>query len=348
MNPITTIHGNDLSVLLHPTGPRRQPMHGFDAEFIDIVDYIVRITHRIWEERNIHKIYDYYGTDCVVHGSRGDSVGVENVVSGTVQTLHTFPDRRLIADDVIWGGDENVGYYSSHRISSTGTNMGYSSYGPPTHKRLRWKVIADCLCHENRVIEEWLVRDEMHIVQQLGFDIDTVVAAIATKLPPSFADEARALLDQLHREQPPKLRMPAANDIEDFVRSSLHNLWNCRQLSEIYQRYVYNYECRSASGRNLFGHDGYMNFVTDWLGAFPDGKLSVDHFCAVPNPDGSQRTATRWRFVGTHKGIGIYGAPTGKPVCVLGMTHHTVKNGRFVEEWTVFDELALMAQLRIV
>jgi predicted ester cyclase len=29
----------------------------------------------------------------------------------------------------------------------------------------------------------------------------------------------------------------------------------------------------------------------------------------------------------------------------LGITHHTVRHGRFVEEWTVFDELALMAQL---
>ena len=343
---ITSVPGTDLSVLLNPQGPRRQPMRGFDDEFIDIVDYIVRITHRIWEERNVHRIYDYYGADCMVHGSRGDSVGVDNVVGGTVQTLHTFPDRRLIADDVIWGGDEDAGFYSSHRISSTGTNLGYSGYGPPTGKRLRWKVIADCVCHENKIVEEWLVRDEMSMLTQLGFDVNEAVTKIATNLPKHFADEARALLDKLHSEQPPKLTNSVDGGIEHFVRSSLHNVWNCRKLSEIYERYAYNYACHSASGRELFGHDGYMQFVTTWLAAFPDGALSIEHFCAVPNGEAGFRTAVRWRFVGTHTGNGIYGAPTGKPVCVLGMTHHTVQHNRFVEEWTVFDELALLAQLR--
>jgi predicted ester cyclase len=343
--PITSVPGTDLSVLLQPQGPRRQPMRGFDDEFVDIVDYIVRITHRIWEERHVHKIYDYYSANCVVHGTRGDSVGAENVVSGTVQTLHTFPDRRLIADDVIWGGDDNVGFYSSHRISSTGTHAGWGSYGPPTHKALRWKVIADCICLENKIVEEWLVRDELHIAQQLGVDVPALVQSIAATLPATLADEARTLLHQLHQDMPPKLMPTQSNEIEQFVRASLHNLWNCRKLSEIYERYVYNYECRSASSRMLFGHDAYMRFVTDWLSTFPDGKMSVDHFCAVQNADGSWRTAVRWRFVGTHSAIGIYGPPTGRTVSVLGITHHTVRHGRFVEEWTVFDELALMAQL---
>jgi predicted ester cyclase len=42
----------------------------------------------------------------------------------------------------------------------------------------------------------------------------------------------------------------------------------------------------------------------------------------------------------------MYGTPTGKPVNIMGISHHHVKDGKFVKEWTVFDELALLKQLR--
>jgi hypothetical protein len=46
--------------LLHPPTRRRQSMRGFDPAYVDIVDYIVRITHRIWEQKDIGYIYDTY------------------------------------------------------------------------------------------------------------------------------------------------------------------------------------------------------------------------------------------------------------------------------------------------
>jgi len=36
----------------------KSPMAGFDDEFIDIVDYILRITYRIWEGKQIGLCYD--------------------------------------------------------------------------------------------------------------------------------------------------------------------------------------------------------------------------------------------------------------------------------------------------
>ena len=36
-------------------------MQGFDSEFINLKDYILKITHRIWEERGVDRIRDYYG-----------------------------------------------------------------------------------------------------------------------------------------------------------------------------------------------------------------------------------------------------------------------------------------------
>jgi hypothetical protein len=47
-------------LLVNPGSERVQPMRGFEDTYVDIIDYIVRITHRIWEEKDIGYIYDTY------------------------------------------------------------------------------------------------------------------------------------------------------------------------------------------------------------------------------------------------------------------------------------------------
>src|SRR3954462_11464363 len=104
----------DSDIVLDPrtqpaTGPpypeRRQPMRGFDDEYVDIVDYIVRITHRIWEDQDIGYIYDTYAPACRVHDDHGPRHGIEQMVAGTVHSIATFPDMRHYADEVIWAGN---------------------------------------------------------------------------------------------------------------------------------------------------------------------------------------------------------------------------------------------------
>jgi predicted ester cyclase len=53
----------------------------------------------------------------------------------------------------------------------------------------------------------------------------------------------------------------------------------------------------------------------------------------------------RWRVVGRHVGHGRYGAPTGQPVEILGITHAEVVGGRILREWVLVDEVALWMQL---
>ena len=84
--------------------------------------------------------------------------------------MSAFPDRRAYGDDVIWGGDDVKGFYSSHRVRHVGTNRGWTIYGPPTGKRVNYWGIADCILRRNRVVEEWLCRDELSLVMQLGLN----------------------------------------------------------------------------------------------------------------------------------------------------------------------------------
>ena len=45
--------GTDAFLLQRPEHAVEQPMDGFDPEYVNFVDWIVRITHRIWEEKDI-------------------------------------------------------------------------------------------------------------------------------------------------------------------------------------------------------------------------------------------------------------------------------------------------------
>ena len=91
-------------------------------------------------------------------------------MKATYATLNEFPDRQLLGEDVIWIGNEEHGYLSSHRILSKATHLNDGIYGEATGKTLKYRVIADCACKNNQVYDEWLVRDQGAIVRQLNID----------------------------------------------------------------------------------------------------------------------------------------------------------------------------------
>ena len=129
-------------------------MRGFAAEFRDLDHYIRVITDRIWEGRRIDDIRTYYSDPCIVETPMSVSTTVEDVISGTRATLAMFPDRRLLAEDVIQSGDDAHGFLSSHRIISPMTHLGDGSFGHATGARIHARTIADCVCKDNRIIHE--------------------------------------------------------------------------------------------------------------------------------------------------------------------------------------------------
>ena len=115
--------GRAIGELLAPRS-RQQPLDGFDAVYSDFVDYIVRCTHRIWEEKDIGLCRTHYADDVVMHTLAGPSQGLEAVVQGTLGALAAYADRQVVAEDVIWSEDAPGLFYSSHRITSRSTLEG--------------------------------------------------------------------------------------------------------------------------------------------------------------------------------------------------------------------------------
>lgn len=340
--PITAAATTPLEHLLNPAPGRRQPMAGFDAEFVDIVDYIVRITDRIWHQKQVDDCLKYYAPGAVIHTLAGDVAGAAAVVAGTHATLASFPDRYLNPDNVIWSGNDRNGFYSSHRLTSLMTNLGPTEFGPATGKRLRVPAIADCVVHENRIVEEWLVRDNMGLALQLGLSRQDAVAVQLARTAAETAAMARrdavmaaAIQDNIEvRAAPEPGAYPAA-----FAAALLAHCWRQRDGAAFSRFYDHRARITGPGGRSFYGRAEWAGGLDALLDGFQDVRLRMDHVAAIPYLDGGQDIAARWSLAGRHRDAG------GAAIWMLGISHWRVIGGQVHDEWTLFDELALAAQI---
>ena len=343
--------GTDQFLNKPPTHLVKQPMRGFEPQYVNIIDYIVRITHRIWEEKDIGYIYDTYSHDSTVWDDLGLQYGRDKIVADTVHTNNAFPDIRLVADEVIWAGNEEVGFHTSHRTKILGTNTGYSRFGAPTGRRVQLWCIANCVSRENEIFHENVIYDTAGMLQQLGIDVLQAAKTTSARLkgaglPPNFAAaEPKRLWGQ---GKPATMTIPQQEqrtDIDAFVRSSFHTVWNRRNFGALESIYSPSIVTQGAAGRVYRGVGQLRSFILSMVAMFPDFALSVDDLYWMGNPRDGFLVSTRWSAQGTHRGNGPYGEPTGRQCHIWGITQWVIENGRVEKEWLMFNEFGTLMQL---
>jgi predicted ester cyclase len=342
--------GTDKFLAKAPDHLVRQPMRGFEPHYVNIVDYIVRITHRIWEEKDVGYIYDTYSHDSNVWDDYGLQYGRDRIVADTLHTTNAFPDIRLIADEVIWAGDEDAGFHTSHRTVILGTNTGYSKYGAPTGKPVRLWCIANCVARDNEIFYEHVLYNTSSMVRQMGFDLfetaRRMVEQNATSaFPANFAaSEPRRLPGQ---GKPPILEFPGEGrfDVRAFAEAFYQNVWNRRMMGTLEKVCAPGIVLQGPTERVYRGVGRYKSFVLSMLAMFPDLSIGVDDIYWMGNDDDGYLVSVRWSAQGTHRGHGLYGPPTGRETHIWGITQWAIKNGRIENEWTMFNELGVLMQL---
>ena len=337
--------GRTLAELL-ATGPRRQDLPGYEPVYRDFVDYIVRCTHRIWEQKNVGLCRSHYAADCAIHTLAGPVTGVAAVIQNTITTLGATPDRRLIGEDVIWSDDGEAGLYSSHRIVSSSTHLGDDPVlGAATLASNGVMTIADCLCRENRIIEEWLVRDNLRGVLQVGGDpwaIARAQAAADIAGDPARhqwrADWIEATRTGIDAAMPDK--HPAA-----APAAMLAAAWRDEMFGDAAAALSPACEIRWPTNRRGYGRGYWIGCLTHIRGALHDVHYRLEHLAARPLPGGDVAVALRWALAGVHAGPGIWGDATGRDILVSAVSHYRLRGGSIIEDTTVFDELAVLRQI---
>lgn len=319
-------------------------MRGFDPKFKDFPDFIEKITREIWEDRGVGRSLEkYYGPEVIVRASNAVTVGNDGVAAATLATLHEFPDRRLVYEDCIWTGNEDDGFLSSHRLISVMRKQNDGAYGPASGQVVRSRIIADCVVKNGVISEEWLVRDHGSFATCLG----TTPEALAR----SLVDNDMATLGKVVTFTPEvDVRGPYVAVIDDSAEAQRYaeawrEIWGAKTPARIRDFYHQGATLSAPGGEMLSGHDDIDRLVISYLASFPDAELTIDHLIVNRDPGQSVRLALRWSMTATHKGWGRFGAPTGAPVYILGMTHAYMVDGRVTLEWLCIDDVAIWKQI---
>jgi predicted ester cyclase len=335
----TQVRQIDKSALRGPAGPRTMPMQGFEDQFVDIVDYIVRITEEIWTDRAIGRIYDTYDASCTIYSPYGVTRSVEEVVANTIETMTAFPEDEALHLNVAWSGDGRQGFYTSHLGWLRTTNSGASIWGPATGREVSYCFVADCISRDNRIHTEWLVHDAGALVRALGLSIDEAAERVAA-LPRAES----FLLVPASPNARPRPAEHRRTTPEGWMRGFLDDIWTARRLDRIATFYAADAVTHWAGGRTAVGPGDLAGLIVATMTALPDAVMDVEHICWSEERDGIV-VAVRWKLSGSTRRGGILGdaLPEGRFIAVPGISHFRFKDGMIAEEWTVFDEVAAVA-----
>ena len=322
-------------------------MKGFSSRWKNFPDYILGITHEIWEERQFRTLDHYYAEKIPMRFPSGLVIGNRAVIDGTMATLAEFPDRELKGEDVIWSGDDETGYLSSHRILTTGTHLGDGAFGPATGRQFEIRAIADCAAKADVIYDEWLIRDVAGLAEQLGWEPKEYAAEMIRR-------EGGA--DKCMRPFTPD------QDVDGGYHSRGNdNAWGQRHASilvDIMEKRIdtirtnYDRACSLGYPRIQFTH-GWDAVESFWMGlrsSVPSAKFEIHHQIGRDDPMMPPRSAIRWSLTGKHDGFGTFGDPTGAEVHIMGMSHaefgpYGNDDGTVRREYTLIDEVAVWKQI---
>ena len=98
--------------------------------------------------------------------------------------------------------------------------------------------------------------------------------------------------------------------------------------------------CQATPEAKVESLDDFKALLSEWDKQFPDAKLGIDLIAAE-----GDLVAFYGPFSGTHKGqMGQFPA-TGKSMIAETAGFHRLENGKIVETWVTWDNLAVLGQL---
>jgi predicted ester cyclase len=333
--------------------PQERPvMRGFDAEFKDLDHYIRVITERIWEGRRIEDIRRYYTDPCIVETPSSVSSSVQAVIDGTHATLAMFPDRRLLAEDVIQSGSEEGGFLSSHRIISPMTHTGDGVFGKATGRAVQVRTIADCVCKDNRITHEWLVRDQAAIALQIG----TTPQALAQDWLNARGGWNKPVAPTAPAYYQSHVSLaPQAVGYAQAIEAFSHGRAPDRDL--IAASYDDAVQQLGPGGLICYGHAQVGDYWARLFAALPAHTFTIEHLALQTGAGRADRVALRWRARCSpvsqafsscspiNTSVSSYQNNNKKDIEIMGINHVEFYKNRVLREYVLIDEVALWMQL---
>jgi predicted ester cyclase len=221
--------------------------------------------------------------------------------------------------------------------------MGDGAFGTATQHPIVMLTIADCLCRDNQVVEEWLVRDQAGIAQQLGLDSIQHGKAMGLQNPENYTIGNEVFTKRWNA--PDGLTIVGDEKLANRIIQTYDAIWNDKNLKVMDENYDRAIRFEGPSSELHYGRYPTGNFYNSLLAAIPDGSFEPHHVIVKEEAERAVRVALRWSYAGSHSGYGRYGEPTQAPLSILGISHFELREGKIVNEWMCIDETAIYAQI---
>jgi predicted ester cyclase len=315
-------------------------------------EYITSWTDRIWISRGLGHLRDHYSKDVKVHTCYGETYGFGNVIANSVQKMVAFPNRGGGHDDVIWERRGDNGFISAHRVLNNATHLGPWTYGPPTGRNWVNRGMAHCLVQDNKVVEEWVIRDEFAVLQDLGLDPYRVAGDLLKNSPvlgkamdaaksPVFASPVKDPLSTgISGPRPDRYRREC-----EMVLEMIAEVWNGRFFDKVADYFADTCVCQTVRMRRVMGIAPFQMEIMSLVATVPDGVMEVRDIVVHESPDLGLRVAIIWLMKGTYSGTPLYGPTNRAPLNILGSSHFEFRQGKIVREYRIYDEIAMIAQI---
>lgn len=130
----------------------------------------------------------------------------------------------------------------------------------------------------------------------------------------------------------------------DTFAKRLISAWNSHDFAQVAALYSDNCEgIDVGQAGTMRGIEGLRQTFSNYWSAFPDLHFEVE--AAI---ECSDEIALFWRATGTHKGSILRIPATGRPVQILGSTHHCVADGKITRSIYIWDTAGLLRNLGLL
>jgi steroid delta-isomerase-like uncharacterized protein len=95
-----------------------------------------------------------------------------------------------------------------------------------------------------------------------------------------------------------------------------------------------------SGSKEPLDNTAWSGFMASFTGGFPDSQILIESCIAE-----GDTVVTRWTLTGSHQGAFQGIPPTGRQVKFAGLEFNRVVDGRLVEHYSMFDNVALLQQI---
>ncbi len=128
---------------------------------------VQRYFHEALDQGNAEIVAELFHPQCVMHRPGGTVSGVDAVRGVVEHRKETYAQFKTEIHDVFGSGDRLVARLSHHGVGCGIWRSRFGSYNV-SGKTVKWDSIAIFRFDEDRIIEEWVVRDELGMILQFG------------------------------------------------------------------------------------------------------------------------------------------------------------------------------------